>query len=185
MEELIRIAVIEAYAKEKYREANCLYDGRDYFDSHISDVMTVVKDNGQIFLYHKDYLDTLGAGATHDLIEDAKQTFNDIKKVCGEEVAKITLAVTDVHAENRLMRHLLTMHKTVSDHRAIILKMADMLANARYSKLSGSGMHDKYIKEYAYRKAIFTMALPWYNEKLNMYEVNKFWFELDDIHRKK
>ena len=100
----------------------------------------------------------------------------------GYEVAKITLAVTDVHAENRLMRHLLTMHKTVSDHRAIILKICDILANATYSKKSGSSMYKKYCTEYAYRKPIFIEALKWYEDKFYQDELKKLWEELDIVH---
>ena len=176
---------IEIYAKRAYQEANCLYDGRDYFDSHVSDVIAIVKEHSGIFVYTNDYLVTLGGAATHDLIEDAKQTFNNIKEVCGYDIAKITLAVTDVHAENRLMRHLLTMHKTVSDYRAIILKMCDIYANASYSKKSRSSMYKKYITEYAYRKPIFIEALKWYKDKLQTEELNKLWKKLDEVHKNK
>ena len=115
-------------------------------------------------------------------MEDAKQTYNNICEVAGKDVADITLGVTDVPAENRLMKHLLTMGKTVRDYRAIILKMADMYSNAKYSKASGSSMYLKYVAEYRYRKPIFETALGWYRNDLNKEVLDVIWKELDEIH---
>lgn len=181
MRDELKIAIIESYAKECYDKANCTYGDGSYY-IHINMVVDAVKKFGAVFKHPSDYFDTLGAAHTHDLIEDAKQTFNNIKDACGVEIAKITLAVTDVHAENRLMRHLLTMHKTVSDYRSIILKMCDIYANASYSKKTGSSMYKKYCTEYAYRKPIFIEALKWYKDKINQDELRKLWVELDIVH---
>ena len=181
MKEEMELALIKSYAKKCHEDANCKYDGKPYF-IHVEMVAEIVLANKNIFKKFDDFLITYRAAFTHDTIEDAKQTFNNVKDVCGEDVAKITLAVTDVHGENRLMRHLLTMHKTVSDYRAIILKMADIYANATYSANTGSSMYKKYREEYAYRKPIFKKALSWYKEYLDMDEVEKLWEKLDIIH---
>jgi (p)ppGpp synthase/HD superfamily hydrolase len=172
---------IRSYAKICYDEANCKYDGSNYF-VHIEMVVGLIDSHRNIFKSKEDISATLGAAYCHDLMEDAKQTYNDIRKSCGKEVADITLGVTDVPAENRLMKHLLTMGKTVRDHRAIILKMCDMLGNAMYSKEHGSRMYRIYVEEYAYRRPIFKKALIWYKDILDMEEVEKLWKLLDDIH---
>lgn len=184
MENKLKIALIESYARKCYDNANCTYghnDGNYYI--HIKMVIDAVKEHGAIFKHSKDYYNTLGGAHCHDLIEDAKQTFNNVKAACGEEVAKITLLVTDIHGENRLMRHLLTMHKTVEDYRAIILKLCDIYANAYYSKKYGSSMYKKYVEEYAYRKPIFMKALSWYKEQINEDELKKLWKKLDEVHK--
>lgn len=80
------------------------------------------------------------------------------------------------------MKHLLTMGKTVQDYRAIILKMCDIYANAKYSKEHGSSMYKKYVKEYQYRRPIFKMALEWYKDNLVQEELDMLWKELDEIH---
>jgi (p)ppGpp synthase/HD superfamily hydrolase len=129
--------IIEAYAMRCYNEANCNYGGRNYY-LHITMVLDNVKKHQMIFKNPQDALYTMGAAHTHDLMEDARQTYNNICDVCGTDIADITLKVTDVDAENRMMKHLLTMGKTVRDPRAIILKMCDILANTTFSKETGS-----------------------------------------------
>jgi hypothetical protein len=145
-------------------------------------VLDFVTIHNKVFKNYRDYVETCGAAFCHDLMEDAKQTYNNICIAAGKEVADITLGVTDVPAENRLMKHLLTMGKTVRDYRAIILKMADMYSNAKYSKASGSTMYEKYVAEYRYRKPIFEMALVWYGSYLDQEELADIWKKLDEIH---
>lgn len=172
------------FADKIYSDANCEYNDNDYI-YHIDMVINCINNHKYIFKQNNDYINILFAGLYHDAIEDAKQTYNNIKDVCDKDVADITLAVTDVPAENRLMRHLLTMGKTVKDYRAIILKMCDMHANGSFSKTSGSSMYKKYVEEYEYRRPIFKLALKWYKDDLNQEEIDKLWKELDEIHEYK
>jgi len=166
-----------------YSDSNCKYDGYEYI-IHVDMVCDNVKKHKAIFINEYDYIVTLFAALYHDCIEDTKTSYNDISKLTNSVVADITLAVTDVNANNRLMKHLLTMHKTVGDYRAIILKMCDILANANYSKSLGSSMYKKYVTEYAYRKPIFQLALMWYKEYLNQDELDILWKKLDVVHEK-
>ena len=174
------ILTIEKYAEKCYADANCKYGDGSYM-IHIRMVLDFITKH-KVFKHYSDFVDTCGAALCHDLMEDAKQTYNNICDVAGKEVADITLGVTDVPAENRLMKHLLTMGKTVRDYRAIILKMADMYSNAKYSKQNGSTMYMKYVAEYRYRKPIFEMALAWYKKELDQEMLEVIWKELDEIH---
>ena len=149
---------------------------------HVDKVVYAVETYQDIFIYATDKSITIAAAYGHDLVEDAKQTFNDMKTILGVEAAKVVLRVTDVPAENRLMRHLLTMSKTVEDHRAIILKMCDIWANATYSKENGGSMYIKYVDEYQYRKPIFQSALKWYTQCLDQILLTELWEELDYAH---
>lgn len=173
---------ISDFARKAHDDANCIYDGKNYY-THVKMVEDCVNKYEFIFRKGEDFHNTLAAASCHDLIEDAKLSFNDIKNASNIDVARIVLAVTDIHEENRLMRHLMTMGKTVKDHRAIILKLCDIKANASYSKANGSSMYAKYVEEYAYRKPIFKKALNWYRDKLNMDKVTHLWSELDIIHK--
>ena len=178
---MIDIKKIELYAEKCYADANCSYgDGGSYM-IHIRMVVDFLYEHGDVFKNVNDSVNTIGAGFTHDLQEDAKQTYSTISDVAGKEVADITLGVTDVPAKNRLMKHLLTMGKTVQDYRAIILKMADIYCNTKFSKENGSSMYGKYVEEYLYRKPIFQKALIWYKNELNQDELAKIWKELDEI----
>lgn len=169
------------FAEKAYADANCEYDGKSYM-THINMVADVFVKRSTIFNNVEDGIDTQAAIYCHDLIEDAKLSYNNIMEASSKSVADIVLAVTDVNESNRLLRHLATMPRTVKDHRAIILKMCDIYANASYSRDHKSSMYEKYIEEYYYRRPIFKKALNWYRDKLNMYNVEKFWLELDRVH---
>ena len=169
------------FAKEAHANSNCEYDGKSY-DIHIEMVEEGIDKYETIFLDVKDYRIARAGASGHDLIEDAKLSFNDVADESNKRVARVVLAVTDVHEENRLLRHLFTMGKTVKDYIAIIVKMADMRANGLYSKMHGSDMYKKYVAEYKYRKPIFKMALKWYSKYLDKETLDEFWAELDWIH---
>jgi (p)ppGpp synthase/HD superfamily hydrolase len=177
----MEILKVSDFAKKAYNDANCEYNGQDYF-VHIENVVSVLTKNIQIFNSLEDATNTLGAAYCHDLIEDAKLSYNNILDASNKDVADIVLAVTDVNEANRLLRHLNTMGKTVKDYRAIILKLCDIYANASYSKANGGSMYAKYIEEYQYRRPIFKKALNWYSDKINPYHLAQLWLELDKIH---
>ena len=186
MNEMDLVSIAKKYAQICHDNAGCTYgDNNGNYMIHLEQVANVVKKYIQIFNEPLDFLHTFAAAFTHDTIEDAQQTFNNVEQATNKEVAKIVLAVTDVHEENRLLRHLMTMGKTVKDYRAIVLKLCDIHANASYSKANGSSMYKKYVKEYEYRKPIFKTALKWYSEFLNEDMVDELWRELDEIHNYK
>ena len=171
-------------ARNYHNKTNCYYDNHEYI-YHVDIVVNNLIEYKDIFINEDDYISTCIAGYYHDCIEDAQLSFNDVKDASNIVVAKIVLAVTDVHEENRLMRHLMTMGKTVKDYRAIILKLCDIHANASYSKANGSSMYKKYAEEYQYRRPIFKKALTWYTDHLNINIVDNLWIELDEIHNVK
>jgi len=178
----IDLVKIREFADNAYKKANCSYDGHSYI-FHPDMVAVQCLKFGWVFRNKSD-IDIIHGGAyTHDLIEDAKLTYNNILAVCGKDIADVTLAVTDVPAETRFLRHLLTMPKTVRDYRAIILKLSDISANTTHSYKSGSGMFNKYRKEYEYRRPIFREALNMYTEYLYMDEVDTIFKYLDSINK--
>ena len=175
------LEVFSEFARLAHDNANCTYDGKNYY-THVKMVEDTIDMYETVFLRFDDYYIARKGGSGHDLIEDAQLTFNDIKNASNRRVALVVLAVTDVHEENRLLRHLFTMGKTVKDYIAIIVKMADMRSNGKYSKENGSSMYKKYLEEYEYRRPIFKKALKWYTKYLDQEVLNNFWAELDEIH---
>ena len=175
---------IREIACKQYNDANCKYDGKEYI-IHIDMVINCIEKYHIVFNLYHDYVKSHIACLFHDSIEDAQLTFNDIKNITNKEIARIVLDVTDVHEENRLLRHLSTMSKTIKDYRSIIVKMCDIHANASYSKTHKSSMYKKYVEEYEYRRPIFKMALKWHIEYLDTEILKEFWKELDEIHNYK
>jgi (p)ppGpp synthase/HD superfamily hydrolase len=172
------------FAKTAYNNAQCKYDGKNYY-THIQMVENGIDIYRKVFKSDEDYSIACASAIGHDLIEDANLTFNDIQKVTNKRIAQTILALTDVPEENRLLRHLNTMDKTVKNYIAIIVKMCDIRANAIYSKDNGSSMYKKYVEEYEYRRPIFKIALKWYNKYLDNKTLELFWDELDKIHNYK
>ena len=84
----------------------------------------------------------------HDTIEDARQTYNDIKKEFGEEVADIVYALTNEKGRNRKERANYKYYAGIRETRfAPFVKMCDRIANVKYSQSSGSKMFAMYHKE--------------------------------------
>jgi len=169
------------FARLAHDNANCIYDGKNY-SVHLTMVEEGIEKYETVFKSYTDYRIARAGASGHDLIEDAQITFNDVKAASNRRIAQLVLAVTDVHEENRLLRHLFTMGKTVKDYVAIIVKMADMRANGLYSRDNNSSMYPKYLAEYEYRRPIFQMALKWYARHLDAETLGEFWTELDEIH---
>ena len=93
----------------------------------------------------------------HDLLEDTGITYNDLAKVTGYFVADVVYDVTNELGKNRRERAERTYPKIAANPLAIIVKVADRLANTRHSRQSGSSMYQKYRAEYRHFKdALFT-----------------------------
>jgi (p)ppGpp synthase/HD superfamily hydrolase len=173
---------VREFADKAYNAAACSYDTKPYI-THCDMVHTEVLRFSDVFLNEEDLHNVLCASYTHDCIEDARLTYSDILSKTNKDIADITLAVTDVPAENRLLRHLLTMPKTIRDYRAIILKLADIAANAKYSRDTKSSMYRKYCREYQYRRPIFLRALMDNSKFLDYFIVPEIFTYLDVIHK--
>jgi (p)ppGpp synthase/HD superfamily hydrolase len=99
----------------------------------------------------------------HDVIEDTRQTFNDVKKVLGEEVAEIVYALTNEKGRNRKERANKKYYDGIkATPYAVFVKLCDRIANVEYSKESGSSMLDKYRQEYPeFMEALYEKGTPY------------------------
>jgi len=83
----------------------------------------------------------------HDRIEDCRETYNDILKYCGKEVADIVYAVTDEKGRTRDERKPKKLYdEMLNNMGAVFVKLCDRLANIKYSKDRYDSMTDEQKK---------------------------------------
>lgn len=148
----MKLRIME-YTEKDYKEArmvsiqahgNQTYDGIYPYKKHLDDVVDVLKEYGFAGKY-------IVAGYLHDIIEDTALSYNKVKKHFGLDVAEMVYCVTDELGRNREEKKRKTLPKTASNPSAIVLKLADRLANLRHG-----GKVDMYRKEYAeFRDALY------------------------------
>ena len=141
------------------------YDGHPYY-YHLEQVVDVLKEFG----FTEDVY--VISGYLHDTLEDTSISYNDIKKQFGLDVAEIVYAVTDELGRNRKERKYKTYPKIKINEDAIIVKLADRIANVRNSLKHKPEMAEMYVKEFE----IFKGEL--YNEKTSTHSL---WLELESI----
>lgn len=149
----VDIKKIEEKAIELHKNCNHLYDGNPY-SLHLR---LVVKE-AQQFLYLLDKNDmvpdwkekVIAACWLHDVIEDCRQTYNDVMYLAGYEVADIVYAVSNEKGKTRKERANSKYYEVIKANKyAVFVKLCDRIANAKYSKLMGSKMFDAYKNEYS------------------------------------
>lgn len=140
------------YCSQLYAAVNKDYDGLLY-SHHIRMVAaTAIRHMGNIPMDIK--ITILQACFGHDLIEDARVSYGDLKKKYGELVADIVFAVTDYTGKTRVDRAC--YDKTRKQKYATFVKMCDRYSNGSYSKLTGSRMYKVYMEEYPkFRASLF------------------------------
>lgn len=96
----------------------------------------------------------------HDLIEDARITYNDIIEMAkkgmvgvpsesAEELAEIIFLCTEMRGRNRAERkNDVFYHQLAQNELAVFVKLCDIIANLKYSILENSSMYDKYLAEW-------------------------------------
>lgn len=87
----------------------------------------------------------------HDLIEDTRNSYNDVKGALGESVADIVYAVTNDKGKNRKERAGENYYRGIrATPGATFVKLCDRIANVQYSKTTHSQMFFKYKDENPY-----------------------------------
>ena len=87
----------------------------------------------------------------HDIIEDCRISYNDVKKVLGEMVADMIYAVTNDKGKTRKERAGEKYYKGIRNTPfATFVKLCDRIANLQYSKMTKSTMFKMYQKENDY-----------------------------------
>lgn len=88
------------------------------------------------------------ASLLHDVVEDTDVTLKQIKKRFGKRIASLVNGVTNEDGINRKERHRKTYPKIKRIPGAIILKLADRIANIETCIATGDGRINMYRKEH-------------------------------------
>lgn len=134
------------YATKKHTEVNHRY-GENPYSYHLK----MVCDVAEMFIYliPPTERENVYCGCwVHDIIEDTRETYNDVKNETNETIAELAYALTNEKGKNRSER---ASDKYYSDMRktenAVFIKFCDRIANITHSKNQGSSMFKKYKKE--------------------------------------
>ena len=180
----IIIGKASEYGEKVHAAAGCKYgDNKEFpYTVHLNDVHDWVVKHREVFKFLVDQIHVEAAAFTHDTIEDAQQTYNNVKDATNTDIADITLNVTDVHAKNRMLRFLSTAPKILSDPRSYILKLCDLGANSSFGREAKNNMYRKYQKEWVgYKRYIFVSARYWYEDRLIVSEIDKLIANIDKV----
>lgn len=104
----------------------------------------------------------------HDLIEDTRTSYNDVKEVLGRNAADIIFAVSNEKGKTRKERANSKYYEGIRNTEgAVFVKLCDRIANVQYSKMTKSRMfemykneNDKFISEIGYNEEKFTIYTP-------------------------
>ena len=135
------------YATEKHAATNHQYDDKPYA-FHLG----MVAEAAKMFIgnFEPEIQEIILSGCwCHDIIEDARETYNDVKKELGEEVAEIAYALTNEKGRTRKERANETYYAGIRNTPyATLIKICDRIANVQHSINKQSRMLDIYRKEY-------------------------------------
>jgi len=142
--------------------------GEHPYEKHLTDVVQVLQQHSGDF-YFPDRV--FAAGWLHDVVEDTSAKLRHVYDLFGDDTGELVFAVTNENGRNRKEKTVKTMLKVREGGTlALAVKLADRIANSRFSKANGSPQFEMYKKEYPFiRWFLKTGRLP------------SFWNELDTL----
>jgi (p)ppGpp synthase/HD superfamily hydrolase len=160
--------VVREYAIECHAKINQKYDGYLPYEYHQRAVVGVAHRFKHLIPEEKFELVEMGCWV-HDVPEDTGQTYNDVKAVCGTEVANISYALANNKGKNRKERADDRYYEGIRNEPFCdYIKFCDRIANIEYGVLTawaGGRMLDMYRKENEhFCKELHNVK---YNEMLN------------------
>lgn len=160
---------IEKYCIEQHQKTNHYYDTYLPYEFHLRMVDKVATTYAFLLDDEKDYVTgktreetshfdrhefvtlreaCMRAAWGHDLIEDTRTSFNEVKEHLGIEAAEIIYAVTNEKGKTRKERANKKYYDGIrATPGAVFVKLCDRIANIQYSKMTSSRMYGKYCDE--------------------------------------
>lgn len=164
------VSKAKKYAIKCHKSVNQKYDGKSY-SVHLKMAYKFGCKFAYLLPVNANISLVLASLWVHDVIEDARQTYNDVKAVLGIEVADIAYALTNDKGKTRAERAGNKYYKGINAVEfADFAKLCDRLANISYSVKKGSDMAKKYKQESVHFK-----------EKLYSEKYKDMFDEMDEI----
>jgi (p)ppGpp synthase/HD superfamily hydrolase len=136
---------------------NQKYAGELPYSFHLKMVMAQATRFQKLLSDSEFYLAILGA-AGHDLIEDARVSYNDIKQMTAQEIAEIIFLCTENKGRSRAERKNASFYKTLCQNKlALFVKLCDIRANMLFSYSMNSSMFEKYRVEWEEKVSVYIM----------------------------
>lgn len=133
-----RLAV-DCHGEQKY--------GDHPYHEHLEEVVQILQRFGA-HLDNEATAPLLVAGWLHDTVEDTALTREEVEARFGAVVATLVWRVTDEPGRNRKERKAATYGKLAECEDAVILKLADRIANVESSIREHPGLLQMYRKEH-------------------------------------
>lgn len=169
MENSFLIQKAKTYALKCHNGTNHTYDNKPY-EVHLQNVVDYVIKYSHLVPSHSLEI-VIATAWLHDVIEDCRETYNDVKSEVGVEIAEIVYALTNEKGKTRKERANSKYYEGIRlTQHARFIKICDRLANISYSINSGNRMLNGYRKEYN----------EFYNE-LYTTDYNEMWVELSKL----
>ena len=132
---------------EQHRKTNHFYDRYLPYEFHLRMVNNVYEDFQH--LLDEELNDYCGKAVWgHDLIEDTRVSYNDVKNQLDEGATDIIYAVTNDKGKNRKERAGDNYYEGIRNTPgAVFVKLCDRIANVQYGKMTKSRMFEMYKKE--------------------------------------
>lgn len=173
----------EIWAIEAHKATNHMYDTYLPYEHHLRMAVQFAKDFYWLFT-EVEFWKLNAILWLHDTVEDCRKTYNDILKNFGEEIAEAVRAVTNItRGRNRDERMPDFVYSEIASIMlATAAKVCDRAANGQYSKMFGSSMFNKYIKENKhFRKLLLIESnerlTPMFDSLTEMFETPKVSFK--------
>jgi (p)ppGpp synthase/HD superfamily hydrolase len=130
---------------EQHKNTNHMYDTYLPYEFHLRMVAGVAKQFENLLDNEVVRQACNLAAWGHDLIEDCRVSYNDVKGVLGQEAADIIYAVSNEKGKNRKERANAKYYEGIRNTPgAVFVKLCDRVANVQYSKMTGSRMFEMY-----------------------------------------
>jgi (p)ppGpp synthase/HD superfamily hydrolase len=137
---------------DQHTGTNHMYDTYLPYEFHLRMVVESAKKYLDLLLVvdrEESFRDGVILGAWgHDLIEDTRVSYNDVKERLGHVAAEIIYSVSNEKGKNRKERANDKYYEGIRNTPgAVFVKLCDRIANVQYSKMTGSRMFEMYKKE--------------------------------------
>lgn len=131
---------------QQHMETNHRYDNYLPYEFHLRMTVKICKEFSYLSPEDPDQLELAAWG--HDLIEDTRVSYNDVRKVLGTFPADIIYAVTNDKGKTRTERAGEKYYAGIlAQPGAAFIKLCDRIANAEYSAMTQSRMLNVYREE--------------------------------------